>query len=61
MVEPIEANRTSDLPVVVEPIEEKNITTDQPFKVKCNGDVPKVAESESQIVVIDYGKDLQVL
>ena len=23
---------------------------------KCNGDVPKVAGSESQIVVIDYGR-----
>ena len=46
---PIEAQNNSDLPIVVEPIEAKNIISYLPVE----------EENESQIWLINYGKELQ--
>ena len=60
VVEFVEAQNKTDLPIVVEPIEAQN-SVDLPIEVENNDDLPKAAENESHIWIINYEKELQGL
>ena len=59
VVEFVEAQNKTALPIVVEPIEEQN-SIDLPIEME-NDDLPKVAENESHIWIINCEKELQGL
>ena len=60
MIEFVEAQNKTDLPIVVGPIEAQN-SVDLPIEEENNDDLPKAAENESHIWTINYEKDLQGL
>ena len=67
MVEPIEAQSNTDLPIVVDPVKAQN-SSDLPIVVEAieaetNSEIPIVvdAQNEEQIWLISYGKHYQGL